>query len=89
MMQRPRDVAQIVQKRSSHAANVLKHIGIAKFSSEKLQSREAARQWGVSPVATLASGGASAMSARSAGGARGGAGGSGCRLRSERRAKAV
>lgn len=89
MMQRPRDEAQIEQKHSSHGANIRCYQEIAKFSSEKLQSREAARQWGVSPVATLASGGASAMSARSAGGARGGAGGSGCRLRSERRAKAV
>lgn len=63
MMQRPRDEAQIEQKHSPHAANVLKHIVIAKFSPKKLQSREAARQWGVNPVATLASGGARAMSA--------------------------
>lgn len=63
MMQRPRDEAQIVQKRSSHAANIRCYQDIAKFSPKKLQSREAARQWGVSPVATLASGGARAMSA--------------------------
>lgn len=87
MMQRPRDVAQIVQKRSPHAANIRCYHEIAKYSSEKLQSREAAMQWGISPIAALASGGARAMSWRSHGGARGGAGGSSWRLRSERRAK--
>lgn len=63
MMRCPRDDAQIAQKHSSHGANVMKHIGTAKQTPKKLQSREAARQWGVSPVATLASGGARAMSA--------------------------
>lgn len=80
-MRCPRDDAQIAQKHSSHGANIRICHDIAKIFAEKLQSREAAMQWGISPIAALASGGARLMSALAPGEAEGVPGGAagGCK----------